>query len=120
MILNLYLEDVVDKRGKLSSVSYISKEGINRVYFPDFFIKPVNTILKIKSEWTIQLKTCRLEEKTQAVLTKEYKYEVWVYDSSKKNKQVLTFKKKTDPPGCNLYFFSKNPTLAKFFSSVKV
>lgn len=67
------------------------QEGVDRIYFPDFFIPSLNTILEIKSEWTVQLKTCRLEEKTQAVLAKGYKYEVWVYDNQGKNKEIRTF-----------------------------
>ncbi len=51
----------------------------------------LDTILEIKSEWTLTLKTCRLDEKAKAVKKAGYNYEVWVYDANKKNKRSLTF-----------------------------
>ena len=84
-------EEITVGRGNVPSIAYISKEGKKRIYFPDFFIEPMNTILEIKSEWTLQLSTCRLEEKAKAVIDKGYSFEVWVYDNKKEKKEVLTF-----------------------------
>lgn len=84
-------EEICVGRGCVPTVPYQCKEGKKRIYFPDFYIRPLNTILEIKSEWTVKFKTCRMEEKAKAVLEKGYKYEVWVYDSAKKAKEVLTF-----------------------------
>jgi hypothetical protein len=84
-------EEIQVGRGDVPRIQYICKEGKQRIYFPDFYIIPLNTILEIKSEWTIRLETCRLDEKAAAVLGKGYKYEVWVYDSNKKNKNAMTF-----------------------------
>ena len=84
-------EEISVGRGSVPRIHYQCAEGKKRVYFPDFYIEPTNTILEIKSEWTIQLQTCRLQEKANAVIAKGYRYEVWVYDAKKANKQVLTF-----------------------------
>lgn len=91
-LLEKFIEDeIYIGKGIVPRIPYICKEGKNRIYFPDFFIEPINTILEIKSEWTIKLNTCRLEEKAKAVLSEGYKYEVWIYDNHKKTKGILTF-----------------------------
>lgn len=84
-------EEISVGRGSVPSIHYICKEDKNRIYFPDFYIQPTNTILEIKSEWTIQLQTCRLQEKANAVIANGYRFEVWVYDAKKANKRILTF-----------------------------
>jgi hypothetical protein len=84
-------EDIIVGRGNVPTIHYTCKEGTERVYFPDFHILSMNTILEIKSEWTLTLKTCRLDEKAEAVKEARYNYEVWVYDGSKENKRTLTF-----------------------------
>lgn len=94
--LNELLEHFIEEeisvgRGNVPTIHYTCKEGKNRIYFPDFYIEPTNTILEIKSKWTIQLQTCRLEEKAKAVIANGYHFEVWVYDGKKANKEVLTF-----------------------------
>jgi predicted nuclease of restriction endonuclease-like RecB superfamily len=62
-----------------------------RIYFPDFYIKSTNTIVEIKSEWTLQLTTCRLSSKAEAVIKEGYKYEVLVYGSNKKCTRAISF-----------------------------
>lgn len=92
-LIESYEEDDINiGRGKVPTISYICAEGKKRIYFPDFYIKSTNTILEIKSEWTLKLSTCRLEDKAKSVLENGYKYEVWVYNSNKKDKRILTFK----------------------------
>ena len=84
-------EEICVGRGRVPRIHYECAEGNNRVYFPDFYVKPTNTILEVKSEWTLKLQTCRLQEKAKAVLASGYRFEVWVYDGHKANKQVLAF-----------------------------
>lgn len=84
-------EEIVVGRGAVPTIPYTCNEGKERVYFPDFYIPSTKTILEIKSEWTLTLKTCRLEERAKAVKKAGYNYEVWVYDVNKKNKRTLTF-----------------------------
>ena len=84
-------EEIVIGRAYVPRIPYVCKEGKKRIYFPDFYIPSTNTILEIKSEWTVKLKSSRLEERAKAVVEKGYRFEVWVYDGLKKNKQILTF-----------------------------
>ncbi len=84
-------DDIIIGRGNIPRISYKCDEGIHRIYFPDFYIESMNTILEIKSEWTLKLKTCRLTEKAKAVKEEGFDYEVWVYDNHKKNKRILKF-----------------------------
>lgn len=84
-------EDIILGKGNVPRIPYMCNEGVNRIYFPDFFIESMNTILEIKSDWTLKLKTCRLDEKAKAVKQKGYEFEVWVYDANKKNKRILKF-----------------------------
>ena len=80
-------EELSIGRGNIPHIKYICNEGKQRIYYPDFYIESLNTILEIKSDWTLQLHTCRLEEKKKAVLEAGYKYEVWVYDQKGTNKK---------------------------------
>lgn len=84
-------DDIIIGRGNIPRISYKCDEDINRIYFPDFYIESMNTILEIKSEWTLKLKTCRLNEKAKAVKEEGFDYEVWIYHNHKKNKRILKF-----------------------------
>jgi hypothetical protein len=84
-------EEIHVGRGVVPHVKYTCNEGKQRVYYPDFYIEPLNTILEIKSDWTLQLQTCRLKEKAKAVLKAGYNFEVWIYNGRGQNKEILTF-----------------------------
>jgi hypothetical protein len=84
-------EEIHVGRGVVPHVKYTCNEGKQRVYYPDFYIEPLNTIVEIKSDWTLQLQTCRLEEKAKAVLKAGYNFEVWIYNGRGQNKEILTF-----------------------------
>jgi hypothetical protein len=83
-------DDIIVGRGNVPRIHYES-DGIKRIYFPDFYIKSTNTIVEIKSEWTLQLTTCRLSSKAEAVIKEGYKYEVLVYGSNKKCTRAISF-----------------------------
>lgn len=76
-------DDIIIGRGRVPRFHYI-EDDIKRVYFPDFYIKSINTIIEVKSDWTLKLRSCRLQSKTEAVLKEGYKYKVLVYSSKKK------------------------------------
>jgi hypothetical protein len=83
-------DDIIIGRGNVPRINY-EADGIKRIYFPDFYIKSINTIIEVKSEWTLQLMTCRLSSKAEAVIKEGYKYEVLVYSSNKKCIQKIPF-----------------------------
>jgi hypothetical protein len=91
LLLQFSEDEIAVGRANVPNVKYVCSEGVNRIYFPDFYIKPLNTILEIKSDWTLQLATCRLEEKANAVVKAGYNFEVWVYNGNGQNKLVQTF-----------------------------
>lgn len=81
-LVQLYEEDICIGRANIPSVDY--KVGDKKhVYFPDFYIKSLNKIIEVKSEWTIQLKRGNVEEKALATIKAGYKYEIWVYSDKK-------------------------------------
>lgn len=84
-------DDIVLGRKNIPRVGYICKDNINRIYYPDFYIKSINTIIEVKSEWTLKLASCRLEERSKATISKGYVYEVWVYSSKGERLKKLTF-----------------------------
>jgi len=91
-LLQMFPEDeIAVGRANVPTVKYVCNEGVNRTYFPDFYIKSLNTILEVKSEWTIRLSTCRLKEKANAVVKAGYRFEVWVYNVKGDVKENLTF-----------------------------
>jgi hypothetical protein len=59
---------------------------IKHIYFSDFYIKTLNKIIEVKSEWTLGLSTAHIDEKAKGVNVEEYDFEVWVF--SNKNKLV--------------------------------
>ena len=54
-------------------IKYISKDGVNRVYYSDFYIKSLNLIVEIKSSFTISLDD-DLPEKKAAATKNGYDY----------------------------------------------
>jgi hypothetical protein len=75
-------EDICIGRANIPSVDYHIGDK-KHVYFPDFYIKSLNKIIEVKSEWTIQLKRGNVEEKALATIKAGYKYEIWVYSDKK-------------------------------------
>jgi hypothetical protein len=54
-------------------------------YFPDIYLKSLNKIIEVKSDWTIQLKRAYIEEKAKGVLDAGYEFELWLYNKQGKN-----------------------------------
>ena len=91
-LLQMFPEDEITVgRANIPTFKYVCNEGVSRTYFPDFYIKSLNTILEVKSEWTIRLSTCRLKEKANAVVKAGYRFEVWVYNVKGDVKENLSF-----------------------------
>ena len=65
---------------KIPSVIYV-QEGKTRTYYPDIFIESLNTIIEVKSTYTVQKDPERIELKKQAVLKEGYKYFLIVVDA---------------------------------------
>lgn len=45
-------EDIITGRTEIPTISYIDKQGVNHVYFPDIYIPKENLIIEVKSQYT--------------------------------------------------------------------
>lgn len=70
-----FIKNFIDKINILNGyrINYISKNGINRVYYSDFYIPSLNLIVEIKSSYTASLDDDLLEKKL-ATITNGYNY----------------------------------------------
>jgi hypothetical protein len=75
-------EDICIGRANIPSIDYHIDDK-KHVYFPDFYIKSLNKIIEVKSEWTIKLRRGNVEEKALATIKTGYKYEIWIYSDKK-------------------------------------
>lgn len=97
-ILNYSEESIIVHDDKSDyAIEIFTFEAVNRhtkKYFPDIYIPHENRIIEVKSQWwwdgnRDEKYASRLENnlrKRQAVLDKGYKYEVWIFETSKKYK----------------------------------
>ena len=75
-------EDIRIGRANVPIIDYYV-DNKKHVYFPDFYINSENTIIEVKSEWTIQLKRGNIEENAIATIKAGYKYQIWIYSHKK-------------------------------------
>jgi hypothetical protein len=75
-------EDIIIGRGNVPIIPYYL-DTIKHIYFPDFYIKSLNKIIEVKSEWTLALSTAHIEEKAKGVKVEGYDFEVWVFNDKK-------------------------------------
>jgi hypothetical protein len=79
-LLKIYQEDdIITDRKNIPRITYIINDK-KKYYFPDIFIKSINTIIEIKSTWTYQSKIDNIHEKENATKMAGYNYEIWIYD----------------------------------------
>ena len=82
-LLKLYDEkDIYIGRADVPIIKYKSDEK-ERVYFPDIYVKSINKIIEVKSEWTIKLQSARIDDRAKSVKEDGYAFEVWVYNDKK-------------------------------------
>jgi hypothetical protein len=90
-LLKTYEEkDINIGRAEVPIIKYISDEK-ERVYFPDIYVKSINKIIEVKSEWTIKLQSARIDDRAKAVKEAGYAFEVWVYSNKKIRTETLIF-----------------------------
>jgi hypothetical protein len=79
-LIKIYQEDnIITDRKEIPRITYMINDK-KKYYFPDIFIKNINTIIEVKSTWTYQSKKDNVHEKESATKMAGYKYEIWVYD----------------------------------------
>jgi hypothetical protein len=79
-LLKTYTEDQIKTdRRDVPRIPYTVDEK-QRYYFPDIFIPHVNTIVEVKSTWTLKCKADNVDLKKKATKEKGYVYELWCFD----------------------------------------
>jgi len=79
-LVKLYQEDdIITDRKEIPRITYVINDK-KRYYFPDIFIKSINTIIEVKSTWTYKSKVDNIHEKESATKIAGYEYEIWVFD----------------------------------------
>jgi hypothetical protein len=78
--------DIITQRKEIPRIKYNSNDK-QKYYFPDIYIKSINTIIEVKSTWTYKCKEDIIQLKADATKLAGYNYEIWIYDS-KGNKTV--------------------------------
>jgi hypothetical protein len=80
-LIKRYQEDnIITDRKEIPRITYMINDK-KKYYFPDIFIKSINTIIEVKSTWTYQSKKDNVHEKESATKMAGYKYEIWVFDA---------------------------------------
>lgn len=75
--------DIVTKRTEVPEVWYETQNKRHR-YYPDIYIKSINKIIEVKSDWTYQLGRIDLPLKASSCRALGYEFEVWIFDSKRK------------------------------------
>jgi len=88
-LYKLYSEDdIITDRNLIPKIEYIDND-INRIYFPDIYIKSINKIIEVKSTWTYRTNETKCMIKGKACIDKGYNFEMWIYDKKGKNKYII-------------------------------
>ena len=91
-LVKMYQEDdIITDRKEIPRITYMINDK-KKYYFPDIFIKSINTIIEVKSTWTYKIKVDIIHEKANATQMAGYNYEIWIYDGkgNKIKSEMLT------------------------------
>jgi hypothetical protein len=89
-LYKLYSEDdIVTDRKLIPKFEYLDN-SIKRIYFPDIYVKSINKIIEVKSNWTYRTNEKKCILKGKSCIDKGYNFELWIYDKSGKNKTIIT------------------------------
>jgi hypothetical protein len=88
LILVYKESNIITRRKNIPTISYTYKD-LNKKYFPDIFLDHINTIIEVKSVFTIKCEKEMIYAKAFATEKAGYTYEIWVYDKDR-SKYVLT------------------------------
>ena len=88
ILLNTYKEDDIETSRKeitklVGSFMY-NLEGIDRRYFPDIYIKSINTIIEVKSEYTFSKDLVKNNLKKLSVENKNINFEYMIFSNDGK------------------------------------
>jgi hypothetical protein len=89
-LYKLYSEDdIITDRKFVPKIEYLDN-STKKFYFPDIYIKSINKIIEVKSNWTYKTNERKCILKGKACIDKYYKFELWIYDKAGKNKNIIS------------------------------
>lgn len=92
-LLEDYNEDEIQVGSEnIPAIRYIDQDNKEHIYYPDIYIPSINTILEVKSEWTLNTSRAMIEERAVGVVSSGYRFIVWVYSKEEEgSKRIITF-----------------------------
>lgn len=79
-LLKEYTEDEIIIETKLTPrITYVSRDGKEHYYFPDFYIPKDNLIIEVKSEWTYTQNKTVCDIKRDATVAAGYSYRFMIF-----------------------------------------
>ncbi len=76
---NIDENDILNERTDVPEIWYKDQDNIERRHFVDFFIKSLNKMIEVKSNWTLDKKLDKVFLKQKAAKQLGYDYEIRVY-----------------------------------------
>lgn len=86
---NINESDILNERADVPEIWYKDQNNVERRHFVDFFIKSLNKMIEVKSEWTLSIAEEKIFLKQKAAHQLGYDYEIRVY--SEKGKLLKTY-----------------------------
>lgn len=83
-------EDIVNGETKVPKIIYKDDKNISHTHYPDIYLKSINKIIEVKSEWTLNKKEDNVFEKQKAGKEQGYLYEIWVTNRKGKILEIHT------------------------------
>ena len=75
--------DIIVDMKQINKIFYYTKDNKKHRYFPDIYIKSINTIIEVKSTWTYNGTKDKLtinQLKAKASINSGYLFEFWIMD----------------------------------------
>lgn len=80
-------DDIITNRELVPRIKYVYNDTYH-YYFPDIYLKSINKIIEVKSDYTMTLDIDKILLKSEATKKEGYNYEIWIY-SRNGNKRII-------------------------------
>lgn len=87
MLLKEHDESQISVHRDVPSIKWKDKMGINRIHYPDIYIKNINKIIEVKSIWTYKKNQELIFEKQAEAIKQGFLYTIYVLKKNTKNEE---------------------------------